>query len=56
LDAQELHRTIVALKTLRKMLEESPEKARAFLEQMGLVTHEGELTEAYRQPEEVTAS
>jgi hypothetical protein len=46
---EELERTIDALRSVTAELAASPEKARAFLVEMGLITAEGQLTENYKQ-------
>jgi hypothetical protein len=46
---EELERTIAALDAVMKEYGSSPEKARAYLVKIGIVTPDGELTENYRQ-------
>ena len=46
---EELKRTREAMKSLTAELVASPEKARAFLVEAGIVTPSGELTEPYKR-------
>ena len=46
---EELARTLASMDKLREELVSSPEKARAFLVEAGIVTPDGKLTAPYRQ-------
>jgi hypothetical protein len=46
---QELKKSLDAMSSLRQDLASSPEKALAFLVEIGIVTPDGELTKQYRQ-------
>ena len=45
---EDLKETVEAAKKLSEELVASPEKARAFLVEMGLITPDGQLTENYK--------
>jgi hypothetical protein len=46
---EELKRTVEASRSVREELESSPEKALAFLVELGIATPSGELTEPYKR-------